>query len=113
MNKQEQLNDFANDIETSPSFEDALTHRGFNKHPQSKEFKEAVEDKHIVGTQYKHLAIDTVARSKANDTPEQQKAICRFMIDKYVNREKGQDLDDIVKIRFYTDWMEEIVRGGN
>ncbi len=66
-------------------------------------------EKNIVGTSYNHLAIDTVARSKANHTPEQQKAICQFMIDKYSHREKNQDADDIVKMRFYTDWLEEIV----
>lgn len=74
-------------------YEDALSHRG----------------KNIVGDQYNHLTIDTVARSKANDTDKEQMAICRFMIDKYTNRRKGQDEDDIVKIRFYTDWMEEII----
>ncbi len=64
----------------------------------------------IVGTSYKHMTIDTVARSKANDTADEQKAIIRFQVDKYINRKKGQDMDDINKIRFYLDWLEEIVR---
>lgn len=63
----------------------------------------------IVGDSYKHMSIDTVARSKANHTKEQQTAICQFNIDKYSNREKGQNQDDIVKIRFYTDWLEELL----
>ena len=67
------------------------------------------EENNIVGDAYKHLVIDTVARSKANHTLEQQKAICQFMIDKYTNREKNQNVDDITKIRFYADWLEEIV----
>lgn len=48
--KQEELYEFAKDIEIIdgheieiPSFEDALSHRGNNKHPLSREFKEAVE----------------------------------------------------------------------
>ena len=31
-------------LDEAPSFEDALAHRGFNKHPQSKEFKEAMNN---------------------------------------------------------------------
>ena len=92
------------EFDEAPTIEDALAHRGLNRHPQSKEFKEAVID-----SQYRHLAIDTVQRSKANHTLEQQKAICQFMIDKYINREKGQDRDDVSKARYYLDWLEEIV----
>jgi len=45
MNKQEMMEEMRNDIKGySPSFEDAVSHKGFNKHPQSKEFKEAVSD---------------------------------------------------------------------
>lgn len=57
---------------------------------------------------YKSQKIDTVARCKANMTLEQQKAICIFSIDKYIHREKGQNLEDIQKVRYYLDWLEEI-----
>lgn len=57
---------------------------------------------------YKTQKIDTVARCKANITLEQQKAICIFSIDKYIHREKGQNLEDIQKVRYYLDWLEEI-----
>jgi hypothetical protein len=65
----------------------------------------------IVGEQYSHLKIDTVEWSKANHTKEQQKAICQFNIAKYMMRNKGQDRDDIIKIRFYTDWLNELTDG--
>ena len=66
------------------------------------------ESDFVVGTSYKHLQIDTVARSKMIHTKEQQKAICQFMIDKYLHRDKGQDRDDIIKIKFYTEWLMEL-----
>lgn len=57
---------------------------------------------------YKKQKIDTIARCKANMTLEQQKAICIFNCDKYLHREKGQNLSDIQKVRYYLDWLEEI-----
>ena len=57
---------------------------------------------------YKAQKIDTVARCKANMTLEQQKAICIFNIDRYLHREKKQNLSDIKKIKYYTNWLEEI-----
>lgn len=57
---------------------------------------------------YKTQKIDTVARCKANMTLEQQKAICIFNCDKYLHREKKQNLSDIQKVRFYLDWLEQI-----
>lgn len=57
---------------------------------------------------YKTQKIDTIARCKANMTLEQQKAICIFNIDRYLHREKGQNLSDIKKTRDYLDWLEEI-----
>lgn len=62
----------------------------------------------IVGDQYKHLKIDTVAWSKANHSIEQQKAICQFMINKYSMRKKNQDEQDIIKLRFYTEWLSTL-----
>lgn len=59
-------------------------------------------------THYQIQKIDTVARCKANMTLEQQKAICIFNIDRYLHREKGQNLSDIKKIKYYTNWLEEI-----
>ena len=64
------------------------------------------EDSH--NAHYRAQKIDTVARCKANMTLEQQKAICIFSIDKYTHREKGQNISDIQKVRYYLDWLEEI-----
>lgn len=64
------------------------------------------EDSH--NAHYKAQKIDTIARCKANMTLEQQKAICIFNIDRYLHREKGQNLSDIKKIRDYLDWLEDI-----
>lgn len=51
--------EFAKDIQSeddviaksfnTPSFEDALTHRGLNRHPQSREFEKAIEDEYYRG----------------------------------------------------------------
>lgn len=68
----------------------------------------AITLEHVVGVQYRHLKIDTVKWSKANHTAEQQKAICQFMINKYSMRDKNQDEDDIIKIRYYIDWLETL-----
>lgn len=67
-----------------------------------------VLDEDYQNEHYKTQKIDTVARCKANMTLEQQKAICIFNIDKYTHREKGQNLSDIQKVRFYLDWLEQI-----
>lgn len=76
---------------------------------QESEHKDSEDEDFVVGNQYKHLTIDTVEWSKANHTIEQQKAICQFMINKYSMRNKGQFKDDIVKIRFYTDWLNLLI----
>lgn len=60
-------------------------------------------------SQYSVLNIDTVDLSKANDTEEEQLAICRFMIDKYNRRQKNQDLSDIDKLIYYANWKKEIL----
>ena len=69
--------------------------------------KEVIEEDYK-NSHYKTQKIDTVARCKANMTLEQQKAICIFNCDKYLHREKGQNLSDIQKVRYYLDWLEEI-----
>ncbi len=57
---------------------------------------------------YKNQGIDTITRFKRNSTLEQQKAIAQFNIDKYLWREKGQNIDDIRKIKVYLRWLESI-----
>lgn len=64
------------------------------------------EDSH--NAHYKTQKIDTIARCKANMTLDQQKAICIFNCDKYLHRSKGQDLEDIQKVRYYLNWLEDI-----
>ena len=70
--------------------------------------EEPKEIKQSHNEHYKKQKIDTITRCKANMTLEQQKAICIFSIDKYIHREKGQNLADIQKVRYYLDWLEEI-----
>ena len=69
---------------------------------------ETVINEEYHNAHYKAQKIDTIARCKANMTLEQQKAICIFNIDRYLHREKGQNLSDIKKIKYYTNWLEEI-----
>ena len=64
------------------------------------------EDSH--NAHYKAQKIDTITRCKANMSLQEQKAICIFQIDRYLHREKGQNLSDIKKTRDYLDWLEEI-----
>lgn len=59
--------------------------------------------------QYAALKIDTVEVSKANDSLQEQLAICRFMIDKYNRRKKGQDLLDVDKLLYYANWKKEVI----
>ena len=49
--------------------------------------------------------IDTFERAKANMTKEEIIAVCKFNIDKYTWRDKGQDLEDAKKIKDYADLM--------
>ena len=96
--------DIEESVKQTPSFEEHLGANIPNKH---EEYRPRLSSS--ISSQYKHMKIDTIARSKANHTLEQQKAICQFMIDKYVNRVKGQDKQDIAKARDYLDWLEELV----
>ena len=64
------------------------------------------EDSH--NAHYRAQKIDTITRCKANMTLEQQKVICIFNCDKYLHRSKGQDLEDIQKVRYYLNWLEDI-----
>jgi len=56
------------------------------------------------------IGIDTVERAKANLTTQEIIAVCKFQIDKYCWRKKGQDLEDVDKIIFYADLMKETIR---
>ena len=78
----------------------------------NKIIKEAIEEDYK-NSHYKAQKIDTILRCKANMTLEQQKAICIFNIDRYLHREKGQNLSDIQKIKYYLNWLEEIEKGVN
>jgi hypothetical protein len=50
------------------------------------------------------IGIDTFARAEANLTKEEILAICKFNIDKYTWRQKGQDKEDFKKIIDYANW---------
>ena len=51
------------------------------------------------------IGIDTFERAKANMSKEELIAACKFNIDKYTWRNKGQDLADAKKIKDYADLM--------
>lgn len=53
--------------------------------------------------QYK-IGIDTFERAEANLTKEEILAICKFNIDKYCWRKKGQDKEDFKKIIDYANF---------
>lgn len=50
------------------------------------------------------IGIDTFERCEANMTKEEILACVKFGIDKYVWRNKGQDLEDLEKIIDYANW---------
>jgi hypothetical protein len=50
------------------------------------------------------IGIDTFERAEANLSKEQIIAICKFNIDKYNWRQKGQDKEDFQKIIDYANW---------
>ena len=52
--------------------------------------------------QYK-IGIDTFERAKANMSKDELLSCCKFNIDKYAWREKGQDAEDFKKIKDYCD----------
>ena len=102
----------------SPSFEDALTHRGLNKHPQSREFKEAVETGIIsnapVVNKYsrecKGVMIDVYDVLKAFDVRNSalqhliKKALCTGIRG---HKNKEQDLQDIIDSAVRAKELEE------
>jgi len=49
------------------------------------------------------VGIDTFKRAKANMNSGEIVAACKFNIDKYTWREKGQDVEDFKKIKDYCD----------
>lgn len=53
--------------------------------------------------QYK-IGIDTMDRAEANMSLEEILACCKFSIDKYCWRNKGQDLEDYKKIISYANF---------
>jgi len=50
------------------------------------------------------IGIDTFARAEANMNFEEIMACCRFNIDKYTWRKKGQDIEDFKKIIAYAEF---------
>ena len=50
------------------------------------------------------IGIDTFERAEANMTPSEIIAVCKFIIDKYNWREKGQDAEDFIKIIDYANF---------
>lgn len=115
---QQELYEFANDIRSIdgqeiqiPSFEDALSHKGFNKHPQSREFEEAIEEEYYRGLgksdggknkynrECKGITIDVYDVLKAFDVRNSalqhliKKALCTGIRG---HKNKEQDLQDII-----------------
>jgi len=50
------------------------------------------------------IGIDTFERAEANLSKDEILAICKFNIDKYTWRQKGQDKEDFKKIIDYANW---------
>jgi hypothetical protein len=78
------------------------------KHIPKENFFDSVENpfaqiKKTKPDQYQ-IGIDTFERSEANLTKDQIIAICKFNIDKYTWRQKGQDKEDFKKIIDYANW---------
>jgi hypothetical protein len=61
---------------------------------------------------YKAQGIDTFTRAKANMSKEHYISCLKFNIDKYNWRDKGQDQQDIDKIRVYLDEWENALKDG-
>lgn len=55
------------------------------------------------------IGIDTFTRAKANMSKEELLACCKFNIDKYCWRVKGQDKEDFEKIIAYSKFALEIL----
>ena len=58
------------------------------------------------------VGMDTIERCKQNLTPNEIVAICKFNIDKYTWRKKGQDESDMVKVKDYADLMLWAIKQG-
>ena len=59
------------------------------------------------------IGIDTFQRSEANMTPDEIIACCKFNIDKYNWRKKGQQLSDFKKIIDYANFAIKIMEKEN
>lgn len=57
--------------------------------------------------------IDTFTRMEANCTKEECLAFAKGNIDKYVFRNKGQDLEDFEKIINYAKWAIKLLKNEN
>lgn len=90
-----------NDKETLAKFKELN-----DKETMSEYMNRAESDTH--SSHYKKQGIDTFTRAKANMSLEALKGACIFNLDRYLWREKGQNLDDIKKMRDYLDLLEEV-----
>ena len=70
------------------------------------EFWELIEESNEKPKQY-NIGIDTFKRCEANMTREEILVCCKFNIDKYNWRTKGQDKEDLEKIINYAKWALE------
>lgn len=59
------------------------------------------------------IGIDTFERARANMTPNEIIACCKFNIDKYNWRKKDQQLSDFMKIIDYANFAIEIMQKEN
>lgn len=56
---------------------------------------------------------DTFAWAEKRYDKKQLQAIAEFNIHKYLNRDKGQDFDDLGKIVDYANWLRSIMEKDN
>jgi len=75
-----------------------------NNNDTSKNYFKTITNPYVEKPKQYQIGIDTFARAESNLTKEEILAICKFNIDKYTWRQKGQDKEDFQKIIDYANW---------
>ena len=76
----------------------------FKKNNNPLNYFETITNPYVKKPKQYEIGIDTFERAEANLSKEEILAICKFNIDKYNWRQKGQDKEDFKKIIDYANW---------
>lgn len=76
----------------------------FGENLKDKEIKDRFQAIAKTKPEQYQIGIDTFERVESNLTKEEILAICKFNIDKYTWRKKGQDIEDFEKIIDYANF---------